>query len=165
MLPPTLEEFQAAHSIIKSKIKSTLLRQSEWLSKKLDAEVYLKFEFLQPGRSFKIRGAINTLLSQDEKPSHVFASSGGNHGIAVTVACNGIQVPCCIILPKSTSDHKISVLRRLGAEVVVHGVDWDDAHSFGVSLAKKENGLYIHPFADRSVIIGQGTIALELAEE
>jgi threonine dehydratase len=165
MLSPSLEEFQKAHAILQSQIKPTLLRYSEWLSKELLAEVYLKFEFLQPGRSFKIRGAMNTLLSLSEKPSCVIASSGGNHGIAVAVACNGIGVPCCIILPESTSQHKISVLRELGAEVIVHGIDWDDAHSFGTGLSNKRNGLYIHPFADRAVIIGQGTIVLELVEE
>ena len=165
MLSPSLEEFQKAQAILQSQIKPTLLRYSEWLSKELLAEVYLKFEFLQPGRSFKIRGAMNTLLSHSEKPSCVIASSGGNHGIAVTVACNGIGVPCCIILPESTSQHKISVLRELGAEVIVHGIDWDDAHSFGTGLSNERNGLYIHPFADRAVIIGQGTIALELVEE
>ncbi len=165
MFRPSLQEFQEAHARIRSFIQPRVLRYSEWLSKELQAEVYLKYEFLLPGRSFKIRGAMNTLLSQDGEVSSVIASSGGNHGIAVAVACGKRDIPCCIILPESTSSHKVKVLKEMGAEVIVHGADWDDAHTFGEGLAEKRGGLYIHPFADREVILGQGTIALELAEE
>lgn len=146
-------------------IKPSPVIHSPWLSKKLDAEVYLKLECLQPGNSFKIRGASNALLSQDPLPHQVITASGGNHGLGVAFACHRAGVPCKVVLPTSTSDYRAKLLQEIGAEVQLYGDAWDDANRYALELANSPNILYIHPFADREVILGQGTIALELMEQ
>lgn len=161
----TLEDFQAAESRIRPYVRPSLLRYSDWLSKQLQAEVYLKFEALQPGRSFKIRGASNALLSQDQLPEQVITASGGNHGLGVAIACRRVGVPCLVVLPTYTSSYRIDLLREMGAEVKLFGDAWDDANTHALQLAEAEGTLYIHPFADPEVMLGQGTIALELEQE
>ena len=146
-------------------VKPSPLIHSTWLSEELNAEVYLKLEYLQPGNSFKIRGASNALLSQDPLPEQVITASGGNHGLGVAVACKRADVPCKVVLPTSTSDYRVKLLEDLGAEVQLYGDAWDDANRYALKLAASPNILYIHPFADRDVILGQGTIALELKEQ
>ena len=148
-----------------SHIKASLVIHSPWLSRKLDAEVYLKLECFQPGNSFKIRGASNALLSQDPLPDQVITASGGNHGLGVAFACRRAGVPCKVVLPTSTSEYRAKLLREIGAEVQLYGDAWDDANSYALELANSPSKLYIHPFADYEVVLGQGTIALELMEQ
>ncbi len=159
-----LEEFQGVQKRI-AHVKPSPLVPSEWLSKELDAEVYLKLEYLQPGNSFKIRGASNALLSQDPLPDQVITASGGNHGLGVAVACKRAEVSCKVVLPTSTSSYRAKLLEDLGAEVQLFGDAWDDANRYALELANSPNILYIHPFADRAVVLGQGTIALELMDQ
>lgn len=159
-----LEEFQEARERI-AHVKPSPVVHSPWLSKELNAEVYLKLEYLQPGNSFKIRGASNALLCQDPLPHQVITASGGNHGLGVAVACKRADVPCKVVLPTSTSNYRVKLLEELGAEVQLFGDAWDDTNKYALELAKSPDILYIHPFADREVILGQGTIALELMEQ
>lgn len=158
-----IKEFREAEQRIRPTVHPSPLIRSEWLSNELDADVYLKLECLQPGNSFKIRGATNALLSNN-KPQQVITASGGNHGLGVAHACKNNGIPCKVVLPTSTSDYRVKLLQDLGAEVELYGDAWDDANSHALKLADSENILYIHPFADKEVIIGQGTIALELSE-
>jgi threonine dehydratase len=161
----TLKKFQKAQERISAYVFPSPLKKSHWLSKELEAEVYLKLECLQPGRSFKIRGATNALLSQKSLPKKVITASGGNHGLGVTIASNRLKISCTVVLPLSTSSYRIKILEELGAEVILKGKAWDEANTFALKLAQESNNLYIHPFADQEVILGQGTIALELLEE
>ena len=163
MIP--LIEFETAYHRISPYIVSTPTVRSEWLSSELNADIYLKLECLQPGRSFKIRGATNALLSQRSLPTRVLTASGGNHGLGVAIASKKLHVPCTVVLPTSTSSYRIKLLKDAGAEVVLEGNTFDDANDYAVNLATKEGILYIHPFADREVMIGQGTIALELVNQ
>jgi threonine dehydratase len=163
MIP--LDDFVQARERITPYVSPSPLRRSQWLSTLLDAEVYLKLECLQPGNSFKIRGATNALLSQDQLPERVITASGGNHGIGVTIAATRMDIPVSVILPTSTSAYRIKLLEELGADVTLHGDAWDQANEYAQSLAQDKGVLYIHPFADLEVMQGQGTIALELVEE
>jgi threonine dehydratase len=142
-----------------------MLRKSDWLSEELRADVYLKLECLQPGRSFKIRGATHALLSRKTRPSKVITASGGNHGLGVAIACNQQGVPCMVVLPTTTSSYRIELLKTLGAEVFLYGEAWDEANNYAMNLALDPDVLYIHPFADRAVMLGQGTISFELVEQ
>ncbi|MFW9928599.1 MAG: threonine/serine dehydratase [Candidatus Thorarchaeota archaeon] len=161
-----LEKFETAYSNISKIINVSPLIYSTWLSNSLEAEIYLKLECLQPGKSFKIRGAINTLYSSINKPSKVFTASGGNHGLAVTLASKYLNIPTVVIVPSNTSQNRINLLKNLGAEVQVQGKTWDEANLFGKNLSEKSpNNLYIHPFDDDLVRYGQGTIALELRDQ
>ena len=157
-------DFDESQRKIAKYVNPSPLIYSDWLSKELHAEVYLKLECLQPGNSFKIRGATNALLS-GTRPSKVITASGGNHGLGVAIACQRQKIPCLVVLPTSTSEYRVEILRELNADVQLVGEAWDEANAYALSLAEDKTSLYIHPFADKEVILGQGTIALELIEE
>lgn len=158
-------DFRQALNKIKQYIYYSPLKYSQWLSNELEADVYLKFECFQPGRSFKIRGATNSLISQPLIPKRVITASGGNHGLGVVIITSKLKIPCLVVLPESTSEYRIQILEELGSEVHITGKSWDDSNEYAIELANKTGDLYIHPFADPLVIQGQGTVALEIIDE
>ncbi len=158
-------EFRNAQENIKDYISHNPLKFSKWLSDRLEAEVYLKLECFQPGRSFKIRGATNSLLSQTEEPKRVITASGGNHGVGVATISSILNIPSLIVLPIGTSEYRINILEKIGSKTYVTGDSWDDSNNYAIELAKKQNDLYIHAFADPYVIQGQGTVAVEIMDE
>ena len=161
----TENDFRETQENIKDYITKNPLKYSEWLSKELDAEVYLKLECFQPGRSFKIRGATNSLISQKSKPKRVITASGGNHGIGVATIATKLNIPSLIVLPEGTSDYRINILEEIGSQTHITGKSWDDSNNYAVELAKNENDLYVHAFADPFVLKGQGTVAVEIMDE
>ena len=160
----TPELFHQTLEKIKPYILKTPLVYSSWLSEKINASVYLKLECLQEGRSFKIRGATNALLTESNYSS-VIAASGGNHGLALAISAKKQGVPCKIVVPVSTSEYRIELIRNAGAEVIVKGEAFDEADEFAQNLAKNEGGAYIHPFANPNVLVGQGTVGVEILDD
>ncbi|MCY3414232.1 MAG: threonine/serine dehydratase [Candidatus Heimdallarchaeota archaeon] len=158
-----IEQFKSTEKIIRPFVTPSPIKYSYWLSELLEAEVYMKLECLQPGNSFKIRGATHALL-KNKLPKKVITASGGNHGLGVAHACRQQNIPCLVVLPTSTSPYRLSLLEDLGAEIMLHGEAWDEANNHALKLAESDDILYIHPFADEEVILGQGTIGLELLE-
>ena len=131
------------------------------------AELYLKTENLQITGSFKVRGAYYkmTRLSAEEKAKGVVACSAGNHaqGVALAAQKNGIKAVIC--LPDGAPISKVEATKSYGAEVcLVEGV-YDDAYKKALALAEEKGYTFVHPFNDEDVIAGQGTIALELADQ
>jgi threonine dehydratase len=161
----TAAELEDAADRIYQYIAPTQLRRAERLSKLLNANVYVKHEYQQPGGSFKVRGALNALLGAKEKPAHVVTSSGGNHGLGVAYASQRIGVPCTCVLPERTPEHRSRAIQEMGAATISKGMSWDESHSEALELAKKPGHIYVHPFANRDVIMGQGTIALEILRQ
>lgn len=157
--------FREALNKIAPHIYHSSLKYSTWLSEQLNAEVYLKFECFQPGRSFKIRGATNSLLSHQSSPKRIITASGGNHGLGVAIISSKLEIPCLIVLPVGTSKYRIQILENLGSEIHLTGLNWDDANKYATELASKTGDLYIHPFADPYVIQGQGTVGIEIIDE
>lgn len=134
---------------------------------KKGAELYLKTENLQITGSFKVRGAYYKMstLTDEEKARGVIACSAGNHaqGVALAAQKNGIKSVIC--LPDGAPISKVEATRSYGAEIcLVEGV-YDDAYKRALELRDSEGYTFIHPFDDPDVIAGQGTIALELAEQ
>ena len=132
-----------------------------------DAEVYLKTENLQITGSFKVRGSCYKMsrLSEEEKARGVIACSAGNHaqGVALGAQKNGIKAVIC--LPDGAPISKVEATKSYGAEVcLVEGV-YDDAYRRALELRDEYGYTFIHPFNDEDVIAGQGTIALERAEQ
>ena len=145
---------------------SPTIPEAPVLDARLRSDLLLKLECLQASGSFKARGAVNKVLSlpRDVAKRGIVTASGGNHGLAVAYAGRVIDAPTTVFLPGRATIAKASRIERWGARVVRVGDVWDDAHAAAVDHAEREGLTYVHPFADRDVIGGAGTVALEILE-
>jgi threonine dehydratase len=167
MLSVTLATIQAARSRIGEAIYISPCQLSNDLSELTELPLHLKLENLQRTGSFKERGALNKLLtlSQAERESGVITASAGNHaqGVAFHAAARGIRAQ--IVMPLATPQIKVVATRAFGAEVILHGANYDEACDEALRRQREEGRTFIHPFDDAEVINGQGTIGLELLEQ
>jgi len=147
--------------------KKTALIYSAYFSDLCNNDVYLKPENLQNTGSFKLRGAYNKIsqLSKEEKNKGVITASAGNHAQGVAYAAQKLGVKAVIAMPATTPILKVEATRSYGAEVVLYGDSFDDAYAHSVELQKKHGYVFVHPFNDLEVILGQGTTALEIHEQ
>jgi threonine dehydratase len=127
--------------------------------------VTLKLEQLQCAGSFKARGAFANLLLREVPPAGVVAASGGNHGVAVAYAANRRGVPAKIFVPTVSARAKVERIRQLGAELVVTGDRYADALAAAQDWAQSSGAMSVHAFDQRETLLGQGTLALELASQ
>jgi threonine dehydratase len=125
----------------------------------------LKLEFTQHGGSFKARGAFANLLTRPIPPSGVVAASGGNHGIAVAYAARRLGIPAKIFVPTVSSPVKVSRIRSYDAEVVITGDRYADALDASERYAAESRAMPIHAFDQIETLLGQGTLARELASQ
>ncbi len=162
----TLSDVLTARGVIRNHIIRTPLVYSPTFSAMTGAEVYLKLETMQKAGSFKVRGAMNRILSRlDEIGSEgVVAASAGNHAQGVAVAAQAANVPATIVMPEGSSVSKQAATRGYGAEVLLKGKSLSDAIGYAKSLSSSGKP-FIHPYDDPLVIAGQGTIALEILED
>lgn len=165
MIP--LQTIEEAKSRLENIIAKTPLAYAPILSLETGTEIYLKKENLQLTGSFKLRGAFNKIatLTSEEKNLGVVAASAGNHAQGVAFASKYFGINATIIMPEATPLTKVSGVRSYGANVVLHGANYDEAYMFALDYAKEKNLTFVHPFADDLVIAGQGTIALEILDE
>ena len=131
------------------------------------ASLYLKHENHQPVGAFKVRGGLYLMscLSDDERERGVIAASTGNHGQSVAYAANRFGVRALIGVPAGANPGKVASMRNLGAEVIVHGADFDQAREYVERLATDAGYRYIHSGNEPLLIAGVGTIALEILED
>jgi threonine dehydratase len=143
------------------------LEPAERLSRRLRNRVLLKREDLQPVFSFKLRGAYNKIahLSQTAAQRGVICASAGNHAQGVALAARKRGASAVIVMPQTTPHIKVQAVMDLGAEVVLHGDDYDQAHERALVLERERNLVFIHPFDDPDVIAGQGTIGMEILRQ
>ena len=123
----------------------------------------LKLEQLQCAGSFKARGAFANLLLRDVPTAGVVAASGGNHGVAVAYAAHRRGVPARIFVPTVSAPAKVERIRRLGADLVVTGERYADALAAAQDWVSRSGAMSVHAFDQRETLLGQGTLALELA--
>ena len=163
----TIEDVRAARARLEGLIAATPCPYSETLSELTGSRVFVKLENLQMTGSFKERGAANVLLmlGGDERRRGVVAASAGNHGLAVAFHAARLHIASVIVMPEWAPLTKVMAARRHGAEVVLHGDDYDAAYARAREIEAERGLVFIHPFDDPRVIAGQGTIALELAEQ
>lgn len=137
------------------------------LSKRLDNNILLKREDLQPVFSFKLRGAYNRVrqLSEAEKAKGVVAASAGNHAQGLALAANELNIRATIVMPRTTPEIKVSSVRARGAQVELVGDTFDEAAAYAHKLVDEEGMIYIPPYDDEDVIAGQGTVAMELLKQ
>jgi threonine dehydratase len=167
---PDLKDVQAAAERIAGRVRRTPMMAAAPLREapgRGDFELHLKLECLQIIGSFKARGAMSKLTSLDEADVNrgLITASGGNHGLAVAYAGWAAGVPARIHLPESTPEAKVAAIESWGATTAISGAVWDDANVAALAAAEELGMTYVHPFADPLVIAGQGTLALEIAEE
>jgi len=137
------------------------------LSEMTNTNVYLKKENLQLTGAYKIRGAYNKIasLSDKERKKGVVAASAGNHAQGVGYSAREFGIKATIIMPEATPLLKVTGTKELGAEVILHGDNYDEAYEYALKYAKTNDLIFIHPFEDEKVIAGQGTVALEMLDE
>ena len=162
-----IQNFITAREKLSKVLLKTSLIHSPIFSKESGNEVFIKPENLQKTGSFKIRGAYNkiTNLSDEEKKKGVIASSAGNHAQGVAYGAKESGIKAVIVMPKSTPLIKVESTKQYGAEVILHGDVYDDAFKKAKELEEKKGYVFVHPFDDKDVIYGQGTITLEILEE
>jgi len=163
----TLPDILAARERIRGRVKTTPCLAAEELSERRGVEVYLKQESQQRTGSFKSRGAMNKLLAmpETERAAGVIAASAGNHAQGVAFAAAEVGAKATIVMPESTPIIKIARTRAYGAEVVLHGVDFDEAFDHAKVLQAERGLTFVHPFNDPLIIAGQGTCGLEMLEQ
>jgi threonine dehydratase len=145
----------------------TPITKANQLSKALNNEVLLKREDLQPVFSFKIRGAYNKLakLKQKGVKGPFIAASAGNHAQGVAFGAKNLGLKAFIVMPVTTPSIKVNSVKNYGGKVILHGDNFDEAYQYAAQLVSKEGYTFIHPFDDKDVIAGQGTVGKELIEQ
>jgi threonine dehydratase len=162
----TIDAIRAAAAAIKGHVVNTPFLHSRTLSEITGANVYLKFENHQFTASFKERGALNKLLSlgTEQRKHGIIAASAGNHAQGVAYHATRLGIPSTIVMPRFTPNIKIDMTVRHGAEVILHGDNFDDAKARAVALSIERGLTFVHAYDDEKIIAGQGTIGLEMLE-
>lgn len=162
----TIVDVYRAAKQLEGVARKTRLIHSDYFSELCHNDVYLKPENLQHTGAFKLRGAYNKIsqLTPEERVRGVITASAGNHAQGVAYAARKLGVKAVICMPATTPILKVEGTRALGAEVVLHGDGFDDAYAHSLELQKKHGYVYIHPFNDLQVLLGQGTTALEIID-
>lgn len=171
-----LGKLVSVENIYKAKVRlrkvaeHTPLMFNHNLSNEYDCHIRLKREDLQVVRSYKIRGAYNKMstLSKDELANGVVCASAGNHAQGLALACEKKKVKGKIFMPAATPNQKINKVKLFGkeyVEVILVGDTFDEAYQEALKVAEEEEMTFVHPFNDRRVIEGQGTVGLEIEED
>jgi threonine dehydratase len=160
----TPDLIRAAAGRISGQVIATPTVPAPRLSALTGADVYLKLENLQYTGSFKVRGALNKLLSLDAaaRQRGVIAMSAGNHAQGVAFHCQRLGIPATIVMPKATPFTKVDRTAAMGAKVLLQGEGLSEAATFAREHARAEQLTFIHPYDDPLILAGQGTVALEM---
>jgi threonine dehydratase len=147
--------------------EETPLEVARSLSRRLGNHVLLKREDSQPVFSFKLRGAYNKMAQLEPAAiaRGVICASAGNHAQGVALAARKLGARAVIVMPVTTPKLKVDAVHALGAEIVLHGDSYSDAHARAVELESEQGLSFVHPFDDPDVIAGQGTIAMEILRQ
>jgi threonine dehydratase len=167
---PSIEDIQNARDLlIKNNIKKTPLQKSTTFSEITGSNIFMKTESLQKTGTFKVRGALYKInkISQEKIKNYngIIAASAGNHAQGVAYAAWTKNIPCVIVMPKNASLSKIAATKSYGAKVILEGSDYDESFRIARQIAKDEKLELISAYDDYDIIIGQGTIGLEIIEE
>ena len=162
MFKVDFSDIQRAGETLTPHIIKTSLSRSESLSKEAGTDIFFKWENEQSIRSFKIRGALNKILSlsESDKKKGLITASAGNHAQGVALASQIAGVKARVVMMETASRVKVEAARSFGAEVILRGKTYDETYTLTEAL--KGDSLFIHPFADPLIIAGQGTVGLEI---
>jgi threonine dehydratase len=166
-LPVTYQDVIEALPRVHAILKPTLLRNWPGLSDILGFDLHLKHENHQPVGAFKVRGGINLVgtLTVEERAAGILGVSTGNHGQSLAFAAKHFGVHCTIVVPMGNNPDKNRAIRQLGAELIEHGRDFDEAREHVDALQKERGGRYVHSANEPKLIAGVGTLTWEVFED
>ncbi|WP_396641731.1 threonine ammonia-lyase [Microbacterium sp.] len=164
---PLLSEYEDAAEGLRGVVSHTPLEYSQHLSEVLGVPVHLKLENLQRTGSFKIRGAAYRLsrLTPEERTRGVVAASAGNHAQGVALAAQALGIPATIFMPLGVPVPKLLATRGYGADVILEGPTVDTSLRLAAEFAERTGAVLIPPFNHRDIIVGQGTLGLEIVQD
>lgn len=167
MMSLTIDDIKAAKQRIKGVAVKTPLLTSCYLNELLDAKVYIKLENLQQIGAFKFRGAYNRLcqLNEEEKKRGVVAFSSGNHAQGIALAAKMLNMKATIVMPSDAPKLKLEGTLRLGAKVVEYDRSTESREDIAAGIAKSFGSILVPAFEDYSIMAGQGTIGIEVANQ
>ncbi len=160
----TFETIEQAHARLAERLRATPCTLSERLSDAAGMMIWAKHDYLQATGSFKERGALNalSLLTPAQRGRGVIAASAGNHALGLAYHGRALGVAVTVVMPRLAPRVKAGRCHALGAHVVLHGENFDEAARHARELATASGKTYVHPYDDEAVIAGQGTLALEV---
>jgi threonine dehydratase len=162
----TLQDVQSARPIVYRTLKRTPLLVHPLLDAKTGLDLYVKHENHNPTGAFKVRGGLNLIANlTPEERRGVITATTGNHGQSIALACKREGVPCTIVVPIGNNPDKNAAMRALGATVIEHGKDFDDAREYIESLQHSSGLRYVHSANEPHLIAGVATYALEIFED
>src|SRR5438105_7348995 len=146
---PTVADVVAARRVVDRYLPRAPLERSPLLSADLGADIYLKIETFKPTRTFKVRGALNTIASLDDAARRrgVVAASAGNHAQGVAFAASALSAPATVIMPRGVSETIVRVCRAYGAQVLLEGDVYDDTLALAHRIEREQGKPLIHPYA------------------
>ncbi|MDA4122455.1 MAG: threonine/serine dehydratase [Thaumarchaeota archaeon] len=164
---PSLLDVIRAEREVSRYLTRTPLRHYPSLDKLLSAEVYVKHENFEPTGSFKVRGQLNVIsnLGDAERKRGVIVASTGNDAQAAAFASGLLGVRCVVVMPENPNPLKAESTRLLGADLILHGRNFDEARLHAEALAREKGYHYIHSVNEPNLVAGAGTIGLEIVEE
>lgn len=165
MQTPTFDDILAARAFISPYLPKTPLVRIPKLSELLDCDYYVKLENLQPVGAFKVRGGVNLVGSLQPDETTVVTASTGNHGQSIAYAARLFNKRVIVYSPEKVNELKLHAMRDLGAEVRLHGRDFDEARLETERVAPENGWRYIHSANEPHLIAGVGTIGLEIFED
>jgi threonine dehydratase len=167
MIAPTFHDVLQAQRRLRPYLPRTPLHGYPAVNALIGAEVYIKHENYQPVGAFKVRGGINLIsqLSAEERARGVIGASTGNHGQSIAFAARLFGVKACIVVPEGANPGKVAAMQGMGAEIVVHGVGFDEARLHCEALARERGSRYIHSGDEPLLIAGVATGPLEMLED
>jgi threonine dehydratase len=164
---PTLDDFNKALENVRQVAVETPVLHSHYLSELIGEEVFLKCENLQRTGAYKVRGAFNRMskLTPQEKKKGVIAASAGNHAQGVALAANKLGIKATVYMPIGASLPKVEATKNYGANVVLTGATFAEALAASQAFAKKTGAVFIPPFDHMDVVLGQGTVGIEILDQ
>jgi threonine dehydratase len=166
-MPVTFQDILRAWPVVHRWLPRTPLYRYSLLSARWGFDCFVKHENHLPIGAFKVRGGVNLFanLSDHQRARGVITATRGNHGLSIAWAAKTFGSRAIIYVPKGNNPEKVAIMQTLGAEVVEHGRDFDEARTEAEARAKNETLRYVHPANEPLLIAGIGTYAMEIAED
>ncbi len=164
---PTIDDVRDAQERIAPYLSPTPLYRYDDLTELVGTEIWVKHENHQPVGAFKVRGGINLALqlTAEERKRGLIAASTGNHGQSIAYAARLLDINATICVPEGANPTKVGAIRALGAEIIVHGRDFDEAREHCARLAAERGHRYVHSGDEPHLIAGVATITLEILQQ